>query len=311
MSHLIIDGWSARIVLRELCEAYDAIVCRRHPAWCETPGQFTHFVVSEHRSFWTGGLDNAVDYWYRLLHTDDDLEIRHHELPFAAAMSHAKPDVRTVAQYLSTDTAGRINQFLRRVGLTPYVFFRAVMALVLHGYTKKRRLAFWANFANRRHAGAEHLVGWCSTTHLVPSDISANPSCLGLCRQIGGVIRASMQYESLPTCGLHIKIGRRVHRGDTRVNFDFAKEWRHDLSGSSLVSPIVAGGREYMDLDVRVRETGSNFAVVVSYDSTRYNSDGIPLLLHRFAWVCEYMCTTPDASVSRCISQFMQITALS
>ena len=91
---------------------------------------------------------------------------------------------------------------MSRLRITPYVFFRTAVAILLHAYTGRARLSFWANFANRRFPGSERLIGWCATTHILLTDVTSNPSFAELCYQVDHGIREAQRNEELPIQGL-------------------------------------------------------------------------------------------------------------
>ena len=88
---------------------------------------------------------------------------------------------------------------------------------------------------------------------------------------------------------------------ETRVNFDYWREssgaWRHER-----IQPVtLSGGREWMDLDIRVLDQDSGLSLWVTFNGNRYDREGILEMLGSLRQIILRMVANGDEKVSRCM----------
>src|SRR6185436_430677 len=65
--HLVHDGWSFNVFLRELIELYRAYSGLAHPALAELPIQFADFALWQRQWMQGAMAEQQIDYWRRRL----------------------------------------------------------------------------------------------------------------------------------------------------------------------------------------------------------------------------------------------------
>ena len=280
VSHLAVDGWSMQIIRRELRALYSGLRSGRKQVLPEPTAQHHDFAAWEQRCAAGGHFHRELAYWRGQWSEWPAAHIRHGELPFALAPAAGRrPLVRLVRVAFTPAETERIRSSAKELRATLYVLFRTVLAVQLYQYTGRRRIAFWANYANRRYRGAGSMIGWCSNRHSILVDLGGNPTGAELCARMSVAVREGAQHEALPLAHLWQTLGRRLDRVETRITFD---AWAR-LKGDDEFQPVtVIGGRQWKDLDVRVRDEGPNIAVEVSYNSARYDPVGVATMLCEF-----------------------------
>jgi hypothetical protein len=297
-SHLISDGWSMKVLLKEMWSAYDGIIAGRALELPEIAVHFPDFAAWETRQLRSGGFMPAIAYWKAQWTQMRDEPIRHHDLPFGLSAAQTDGVTATLHEMPFTpDESARLRTMMGRARITPYVFFRSAVSLLVHGCTGKPRLGMWANFLNRRYATTENTFGWCTNTHLLLTDLSAARTVLDFHRHVATTVSEAMQHQMLSLPALWRAIGRVLDTYGTRVNFDYGQRARLASHHALQLEPLmVSVGREWIDLDIRVRDDSVGFTVMVGHNPQRYDTAGITVLLAALHDLALWMAEHPQAS---------------
>ena len=301
-SHLICDGWSIRVLLRDFVSTYRAIAVGAAADLPPIGVDYGQFADAQHRAYRSGAFASAEAFWRRKWVELNGAEIRHAEVPFAR--HGALPAVPVMAGgllWLTAAASAAIRDMARRLRLTPYVVFRTAMTLALFATVRKRRIAYWANFANRR-PGLEHLVGWCSNTHIVTVDVLEGGNVTALCHQMATAIRDAERHQAMPLASLWQRLGANLDPHDTRVNFDMWPAHR-PLAGrpSGPIEVLVSSSLPRMDLDVRALDDGDRFGLRSTHDESRYEAAGVAAFVRQTAAIAAHIATSPLETPLACV----------
>ena len=298
LTHRAMDGWSCGIFVRELLTLVG--VRGSGPQRLPPPtAQYSAFAHWQREAFDNGHFVREERYWERVWATLGGAGIRHQDLPFARPGAAPLCSLSARARLaLSPDDTARLTKQMTGSRLTPYLVFRTAMAIALHYYTGKRRLAFWGNFANRQRPEFGQMLGWCSNTHLVPVEIDGRDSFAGLCRRMAVAVREAQKHEALPLGGLWHRLGRNLNTITARVSFDLFVSGRGSHSPSALEMIPPPDGPRILDLDVRIHTDDGIFALVSYFDPDRYTADGVAGMLATMRALALQFATMPNATIA-------------
>jgi hypothetical protein len=202
----------------------------------------------------------------------------------------------------TVDETEAVRTLIAHAQCTPYVLFRSVLTMALHYHTRKRRLAFWGNFTNRRNAEFVPTLGWHSNTHIVPVEIDSDMTCVSLCRRVARAVSEAQMHEALPLGALWQRLGRVLDNHTTRVNFDVLPRRQHPAGSSPIEVAILPGMFRGFDLDIRLWENCGTFVLVATFNGQRYAIDGVTALLASMRRIVMRIVENPDLRVSDCES---------
>jgi hypothetical protein len=278
VSHLTIDGWSAGIIRREIIDAYNGVLeGRRLGALRPVAGHAIDFARFEQDGLRLRRLDHAAAYWNRQWSTIGPALLDRAQLPCATRATGVEPVINTRSLRLDDSDAARVNAACARLQVTPYIFVRAVFALLLHGYTGRARIAIWSNFANRATAGADSWVANCATHHLVATTVEGE-TVAGYCRHHQADLREAQRHERLALPALPLFSGRRYHPGNVRVVFDTWPDPMERSAPGASEFPVPEG-RAWIDLDLRLRASRQSLALQATFNQARHSPEGAEALL--------------------------------
>ncbi|HKH46431.1 MAG TPA: amino acid adenylation domain-containing protein, partial [Thermoanaerobaculia bacterium] len=194
LHHVVADGWSMGVLVRELGALYEAAVEGRPSPLAELPVQYADYAVWQRR--WLAEeLERQMGYWRERLEGAP----RVLELP----SDRPRPAVRTarggaVPARLPAELASRVAALSRRAGTTQFMTLLAGFAALLHRYTGEPDLCVGTPVAGRTRREVEGLIGCFVNSLVLRVSVAQEPSVLEL---LGGVREAALgsyAHQDLP-----------------------------------------------------------------------------------------------------------------
>ena len=173
MHHIVSDGWSMGVLIRELGELYRGFL-QGAPATL-TPLRVQYRDFARWQRGWLKGevLERELAHWRERLKGAPQVL----ELP----TDRARPAVETHrgAAYTLTlpkDLVDRLRELSRREGATLFMTLLAGFALLLSRYSNQPDLLIGTPVANRNRAEIEPLIGFFVNTLVLRADATGEPS---------------------------------------------------------------------------------------------------------------------------------------
>lgn len=192
--HLVHDGWSFNVFLRELFEGYkaEAAGAPRSPA---AGGRYTDYASLQQE--WLRGDEarRQVDYWRaRLSGANAELNLPHHGRRGRDTVRH--DGCRRIM--LDRDLWRRCEAFCRRRNITTYVYTVATMKLVLARYANQREVLIGAPFANRNWPGFHDTIGMFVNPVALRDDVDQSRSWAEFLAQVRDTVLEAHDHQELP-----------------------------------------------------------------------------------------------------------------
>ena len=199
MHHIVSDGWSLGVLVRELMALYDgATPMGELPTLAPLAVQYADFALWQRN--WLQGevLDEQLGYWRERLAGVPPLELPT-DRPRPAVASHRGA---THAFVLPAALTGRLRRVGREQGATLYMTLLAAFEALLHRYTGQKDIAIGTPIANRTDEKLEPLIGFFVNTLVLRANVEGNPSFVELLARVqkealGGYAHQEVPFERL------------------------------------------------------------------------------------------------------------------
>ena len=195
MHHIVSDGRSTGILIREMAVLYEAFSAGRSSPLPELPIQYADFADWQRQ--WLQGevLETQLAYWKQLLLGAPPLL----ELP----TDRSRPAVQGFRSahrslLLSRIVGDALKALSRHEGATLFMTLLAAFNILLNRYTSQDDLVVGTPIANRNHTEIEGLIGLFVNTLVLRTDLSGNPSFREVVRQVREVCLAGYSHQDLP-----------------------------------------------------------------------------------------------------------------
>ncbi len=195
MHHIVSDGWSVGILLRELAALYTAGAAGRFSPLPELPVQYADFVHWQ-RSWLDGGaLEEQLAYWRRQLAAAPAVL----ELP----ADRPRPAVQTFRGamrrlLLSPELGGALAALGRRRRATPFMVLLAAFKALLHRHTGQDRIVVGSPIAGRNRRELEELIGFFINSLVLHTDLAGDPSFGELVERVREVALGAFAHQDIP-----------------------------------------------------------------------------------------------------------------
>jgi len=286
VDHLVLDGWSLKVLLGELSEAYAALLAGRAPALPPVAVQLPEWSEDQRRRLAGERLARLVGRWRRRLGDDPGIIA----LPLAGVREHDGPPAfrgERLRALVPADRLAGLRALAAAERATPYVAVLACLARVLRDASGRDRLVLTTSFANRAGAGLGRTIGRLSHPLVLALDLAG----AGDLRAVLRAVRLSV-FDTLGDAELPFELLRRdlwpgTYRAtttDPTVYFDVAAPPWDDLRlAGAVVEP-----EEWEDdacipgLEFLAHDTGGELDVRLGYEVTTYTGEYARGIVARF-----------------------------
>ncbi len=195
MHHIVSDGWSMEVVVRELCALYAAFRDGAADPLAPLPIQYADYASWQRR--WVTGevLQRQADYWKTTLAGAPDLL----ELP-ADRPRPAQQDTAGAVVTLELDealTAG-LKALGQRHGTTLFMTLMAGWATLLARLSGQDDVVIGTPTANRGRKEVEGLIGFFVNTLAVRTDLAGSPSVAELLGRVKARALGAQDHQDIP-----------------------------------------------------------------------------------------------------------------
>lgn len=266
MHHIISDGWSMGIFVREFAQVYDAIVSNKEIALSPVEWQYADFTKWQ-KSWFTGEIrQKQIDYWKHKLADITTLDIPE---------DFDRPALQTFAGkkeffVYSKELMNRVGKLAGQTGATPFMIYLAAVNVLFARYTGQDDIAIGTPIANRVRRETENTFGFFVNTLVLRNRVDGNPTFLELIERIKNGALEAYDTQDMPFEMLVDEL-----------------DVERDLSRNPLFQVMFALQNEELpdfklpDLEIKRFETDNNSAMFDFWISMREFDDGIHTL-------CEY-----------------------
>uniref|UniRef100_UPI003B8A87CC amino acid adenylation domain-containing protein n=1 Tax=Rhodococcus sp. TaxID=1831 RepID=UPI003B8A87CC len=202
IDHLVADGGSVAVLVRDLVAAYRARVAGTGPAWAPLPLQYADYAV------WDRAREvpaDSLDHWRRELAAFDPAV-----LP-TETLRDVEPGVaESVAFTIAPDTARALTAVAHAHHATEFMVTHAVLAAVLARLGGHGDVAIATVVSGRRFPQLEPLVGLFLDTLLLRARVEPDMPLSGLLAQVRDFDVAAFDHANVPLEEILPLVGGRV-----------------------------------------------------------------------------------------------------
>ncbi|MEQ1850674.1 MAG: amino acid adenylation domain-containing protein [Chthoniobacteraceae bacterium] len=300
MHHVVSDGWSLGVLVRELGQLYTAFSEGKESPLPELPIQYADFAVWQRD--WLRGevLQAQIDYWKKRL---DGAPARL-ELP-ADHPRPATPSYRGAVEsaVFPPATLAALKSLAQQNGVSLFMVLLAAFDTFLHRYTGETDIVIGSPVAGRNRRETEGLIGFFVNTVVLRSDLSGDPTFEELLRHVKGVSIEAFAHQDLPFEKLVEELNPERHPGcNPLCQILFALQnapiETTRLGSLGLHLKEVGSGTSKFDLAVSMTETPAGLEASVEYSTDLFERGTIMRLLDHFRTLLEGVAAQPGARIS-------------
>src|SRR6185312_349196 len=304
LHHIVSDGWSSGILVRELAALYSAFAVGLPSPLPALPVQYPDFAVWQRE--WLRGevLEDQLRFWrQRLAGAPSVLELPA-DRPRPMVPS-GRGGLRTVA--LSEGLEASLAALCRECGATRFMVLLAAWKTLLHRLTDRTDLLVGTPVANRSRIEVEGLIGFFANTLVLRTDLaSGRPAGLPFRELIARVREgalAAYAHQDLPFEKLVEELAperRLSHSPLFQVMFLVQDSPARRLELPHLVlEPVpLPGGTAKFDLTLAVTDLAGSLHATLEYSTDLFTPATAGRILAHFAALLAGALTGPEQTLA-------------
>ena len=301
MHHIVSDGWSIDVLIREFGELYAAYRDGRQPRLAPLPIQYADYAQWQRTWLQGAAMDEQLKFWRTQLEGIPAV----HNLPLDHARSSQQDfSGGTHLQEFDPGLSARIRQFCIEQDVTPFMFLLTAFALLVHRYSNESDVVIGTPIAGREHRQTHSLIGFFVNTLVIRSRLEAGLAFDELLRRSKSTILDVFAYQHTPFEFLveEIKPARSLSYNpifQLMFNFQSVGQSELVLPGLSLAPLFTRTGVTKFDLSVDVTDFKGGMVVNWGYKTSLFREDKVARFAHSYRLLIENALSNPHEDIER------------
>ncbi|HKY37862.1 MAG TPA: amino acid adenylation domain-containing protein [Polyangiaceae bacterium] len=281
LHHIVSDGWSIGILVRELSLLYRAFERGSPVTLPELPIQYADYSVWQREQLSGPELERQLRFWKSEL---EGAPLRL-ELPLKPRVRSHSYAAKTIHALLEPPLAEAIDELARSLGATPFLVLLAAWATLLSRVSGQADLVIGTPVANRRQLETEGMVGLFVNTLAIRADLRHDPSFHALVTELRERLLRAQAHEDLPfeklVDALHIE--RNMQSTPIfQVMFAMQNTPELELAGLEISNVHTSTDVAKFDLTLNVERTAAGYATSWEYRTDYFEAAFIERAIGQF-----------------------------
>lgn len=302
LEHIISDGYSLGVFLRELVALYNAFSRGAPSPLPELPIQYVDFAAQQRQVLDGASLQRLLDYWRSQLGGSIPRTAFPKDYPRTAASTF-----RGASQslQLSPELSDSLKRVGRQNGATLYMVLLAAFQTLAHRYTGKSAISTTTPVANRLWTETEALIGWLASVVNIRTEFSEHPGFLEVLKRVREASLGAYAHQELPYSQLMKLLEPQSYLNlatPTELYFDLVDTYKDPFEAliGLTAEPIDMGTpeRRVNSINLLAMHEATGLHLVMGYEKDLYRSSTIACMLRNFQVLLEHIVVHPEQPVS-------------
>ncbi|NIM16912.1 MAG: amino acid adenylation domain-containing protein [Candidatus Aminicenantes bacterium] len=299
--HIVMDGWSKGIMLRELMGLYQAFSQGKPLPFNELLLQYTDYVHWLHERMQGNVYEAQAAYWKKRLAGAPPVL----QLP----LDHPRPGVPTGKGSLEPFSFwGRqfseLNALARREGATLFMVLLTAYNTLLFRYSGQEDILIGTPIAGRSRVELENLIGLFVNTLVIRTDLSREPTFKTLLRRVRAAALEAYSHQDMPFEKLVEELNPRRNLSVTplfQVMFQLqnAPMPPAKISGLTITPIQIDTGFSQVDLSLTLWEEEGTMKGTFEYNTDLFESHTIKRMIGHFQALLNGIIANVDQQISQ------------
>ena len=298
--HIVADGWSLEILVRELLMLYQAFALEQPSPLAELPVRYVDFARWQRQHLQGRVLEEGLAFWKRQLEDSPAVLNLPTDRPRPAIQTHRGS---RLSRRLPASLCSALQRFSLRQGKTLFMTLLAAFQVLLYRHTGQSKIPVGSPVANRDRLELENLIGLFVNMLVLVSDLSEDLSFRELLERVRKTVLDAHGHQHLPFDMLVEQLQPRRDPSYSplfQVAFWLATSTRRTGSGadSGLRPVAVETVAAKFDLTLGITPTDDELELSFEYNTDLFDRATIARMSRRYQTLLEAVVNNPDARLS-------------
>ncbi|KEZ24735.1 MULTISPECIES: amino acid adenylation domain-containing protein [Pseudomonas syringae group genomosp. 2] len=195
MHHIVSDGWSGEVLIREFVQLYQAQVSGQPAQLPALAIQYADYAIWQRAWLEAGEGERQLNYWKQQLGTEHPL--------LSLPLDHPRPlqpsqRGATVRVDVPEQLSAQLKSLARNSGQTLFMLTLAALSVVLSRFSGQADIRIGAPNAGRTRSELEGLIGFFINTQVLRVQVDEQQSFAQLLDQVKQVVTGAQSHQELP-----------------------------------------------------------------------------------------------------------------
>ena len=299
--HIISDGWSMGLMLKEVATFYDAYINCKQPSLPSLPIQYADFARWQNRWFSGERVSVHLSYWKRQLEGN----IQELNLPIDYPGKSGK-GLRGASQTITIakELADRAVALSQREGVTLFMTLVAAFKALLYGYSGQADMIIGTGIANRTRRETENLIGFFVNLLVLRTNMAGDPKFTELIKRVSETVLGAFAHQDLSFERLvnELRIERQEHSTpliDAVIVLQNAPNEAPTLPGLNVELLDIESQTTRFHLTLFLTNTGNGLKATMQYNTGLFKDSTITQMLRRFESLLSYSVAHPQERLNK------------
>src|SRR6218665_1895135 len=300
MHHIVSDGWSMGILIREIAALYHAFATGKALPLPEPSHQYADYATWQ-RGWLTGEVLAAqLAYWrQRLAGSEQPLELPTDRMR-PAERTH-RGALRPL--HLSPRVSVALKELAKKEGITPFMVLLAAFQTLLHRYTGQEHINVGSPIAGRSREELEGVIGFFVNTLVLRTHMEGNPSFRELIARVREVTQGAYEHQDIPFEKLvdEFQSERDLSRSplfQVMFSFQSAQSPAMDMPGLRLRQLELDSQSAKFDLSLVMADSPEGLSGALEYDVDLFEDATVARFAGHLVCLLEGIVAAPDTRLS-------------
>lgn len=296
--HIVNDGWSMGVFLRELAVLYEAFSAGERSPLAELPVQYADYAAWQRDWLQGDVLEEQVSYWRQQLSgAPAALEL---------AADRPRPTIQTFKgarcyTELPASLTDRLRGFSGREGVTLFMTLLAAFDVLLWRYSGQADVLVGTPIAGRNRVELEGLIGFFANTLPLRVNLADNPSFRDLILRVREMALEAYAHQDVPFDRLVEELSPERSLSYTplfQVIFAFENTPQPlHFSGLNMKWLDVDLGSSRCDLSLFSTDKGAELSCMWEYSTDLFDSETIAQMMSSYRTLLESILDHPEEKI--------------
>jgi len=299
LHHVIADGWSLGVLMRELGVLYRA--CRQGQAssLAELPIQYADFAVWQRDWLQGDVLQAQLGYWRERLHGAPPLLTLPADRPRAPHPTHSGA---LVPLDLGPELSTQLHRLSRQTNGTLFMALAAAFNVLLHRYSHQDDICIGYSVANRKRPEIEGLIGFFVNTLVLRTKVEPAQSFESLLGQVRDAVLEADAHQDLPFEKLVEEINPERHLNyapvfQVMLSLNNTAEREPEWPGLQLLPTPLDSTTSRFDLTLDLTERRGRLCGAFEYNTDLFDRSTVERMAGHFEVLLRAVVINPKARI--------------
>ncbi len=300
LHHIVSDGWSTAILIREFIALYEAYRAGRASPLPELTVQYADYAIWQRKWLQGERLEQQVNYWKQHLAGAPAILELPTDYPRPVVQSYRGATLYTTIPLSVTE---QLKQLGRQQDATLFMVLLAAFNILLSRYSGQDDLCVGTPIANRNRLEIEGLIGFFINTLVLRTDLSGNPTFIALLKRVKEVCLGAQAHQDLPFEKLVEELSpvRDMSHNplfQVMLALQNTPETTLEIEGLKIIPEVMEVGTSKFDLDLEITESGRGLEIQYSYNTDLFDRPTIERFAEHFGLLLESITIDPNQLIS-------------